>query len=176
MNMGISKEYGTSASTYIVAGLAVVGIVLGASGLYVGLSSKDMENRVDQRLAAIEQQVAGNADSISQANGRLTKWGEQVQAAFLQVNTELTTIKGQIPPKKEVKSDPKDASESDGTADGKKRVKQSPADASKVHVVKAGETLAKIAKAYNVKVSALQKANPGLDPSKLKVGQKIKLP
>jgi LysM repeat protein len=43
-------------------------------------------------------------------------------------------------------------------------------------VVKSGDTLEAIAKANNTTVSALQKANPGIQPSKLKVGSTLRLP
>jgi LysM repeat protein len=44
------------------------------------------------------------------------------------------------------------------------------------HVIRAGDTLAKIAAKYGTTVSALQKANPGIKPQSLGVGQVIKLP
>lgn len=43
-------------------------------------------------------------------------------------------------------------------------------------VVKSGDTLEAIAKANNTTVAALQKANPGIQPSKLKVGSTLRLP
>ncbi len=46
----------------------------------------------------------------------------------------------------------------------------------KTHVVKSGETLTSIAKRYGVTVNALMKANGIVDASKLKIGQKLKLP
>jgi LysM repeat protein len=39
-----------------------------------------------------------------------------------------------------------------------------------------GDTLAKIAKDHGVSVASLTKANPGVDPRKLKVGQKLTIP
>jgi LysM repeat protein len=44
------------------------------------------------------------------------------------------------------------------------------------YAIKKGDTLAKIAKAHGVSVAAIQKANPGVEPTKLKVDQKIQLP
>ncbi len=44
------------------------------------------------------------------------------------------------------------------------------------YVVRRGDYLAKICKTYNIKQSAVLKANPGLDANKIRVGQKIKLP
>ncbi|MFM9046217.1 MAG: LysM peptidoglycan-binding domain-containing protein [Cyanobium sp.] len=43
-------------------------------------------------------------------------------------------------------------------------------------VVKSGDTLESIAKANNTTAAALQKANPGIQPNKLKVGGTLRLP
>lgn len=43
------------------------------------------------------------------------------------------------------------------------------------HVIQSGDTYAKIAAKYNTTVDALIKANPDLRPSRLKIGQKVKL-
>jgi LysM repeat protein len=43
-------------------------------------------------------------------------------------------------------------------------------------VVKSGDTLESIAKANNTTAAALQKANPGIQPTKLKVGGTLRLP
>ena len=45
-----------------------------------------------------------------------------------------------------------------------------------VVVVKSGDTLESIAKAHNTTAAALQKANPGLRPTALKVGTSLRLP
>lgn len=44
------------------------------------------------------------------------------------------------------------------------------------YAIARGDTLAKIAKDHGVSVAALTKANPGVDPRKLKVGQKLTIP
>ncbi len=44
------------------------------------------------------------------------------------------------------------------------------------YVVVQGDTLAKIAKAHGVTVKALEAANPGVDPKKLKIKQKLTIP
>lgn len=46
----------------------------------------------------------------------------------------------------------------------------------KTYTVKSGETLGGIANRNKTTVAAIQKTNPGIDPNKLKIGQKIKLP
>jgi len=51
-----------------------------------------------------------------------------------------------------------------------------PTAAPRVHKVQSGESLAAIARRYNVRLDALQAANPGVDSRRLKVGQSIVIP
>ena len=46
----------------------------------------------------------------------------------------------------------------------------------RTHLITAGETLAAVARRYQVKISALLAANPGLDPKHLRVGQTVTVP
>jgi LysM repeat protein len=46
----------------------------------------------------------------------------------------------------------------------------------RTHTVAAGETLASIARKSGVSLTALQAANPGVTPKKLKVGQVLNVP
>ncbi len=56
------------------------------------------------------------------------------------------------------------------------QVPSSPATSNRTHTIKAGETLAQIARKYGVKLEALIAANPGLDPRRLRVGQTLAVP
>ncbi|WP_404331860.1 LysM peptidoglycan-binding domain-containing protein [Mesobacillus maritimus] len=46
---------------------------------------------------------------------------------------------------------------------------------SSVYIVKSGDTFTKIGKAFGVSVSSIQKLNPTVDPTKLRIGQKIQV-
>ncbi len=46
----------------------------------------------------------------------------------------------------------------------------------RVHIIKERETLSSIAAQYSIKVSALESANPKVDPKRLRVGQSLNLP
>jgi tetratricopeptide (TPR) repeat protein len=48
--------------------------------------------------------------------------------------------------------------------------------AARTHKIQAGETPSAIAKKYGVKLEALMKANPGLNPKRLRVGQLLNIP
>jgi LysM repeat protein len=50
------------------------------------------------------------------------------------------------------------------------------APATRTHTIKAGESPYSIAKHYGVKLDALLAANPGINPQRLKVGQKLNIP
>jgi len=47
---------------------------------------------------------------------------------------------------------------------------------SRTHVVKPGETMAAVARRYQIRLPALQSANPGVDPKRLRAGQVLNLP
>ncbi len=44
------------------------------------------------------------------------------------------------------------------------------------YTIQQGDTFGALAKKFNVKVKAIEAANPGVDPTKLKIGQKIQIP
>lgn len=50
-----------------------------------------------------------------------------------------------------------------------------PADAGKLYKVKAGDTYYRIARANRTTTDALQAANPGVDPARLRVGQQLRI-
>jgi len=51
-----------------------------------------------------------------------------------------------------------------------------PAGETAVHVVAKGDMLSTIAKKYRVSVRSIEEANPGLNPTRLQIGQKINIP
>jgi LysM repeat protein len=53
---------------------------------------------------------------------------------------------------------------------------QAPENAATEYVVVQGDTFSKIAKKFGVTVKAVEAANPGVEPTKLKVGQKLSIP
>ncbi|MCC7518192.1 MAG: LysM peptidoglycan-binding domain-containing protein [Verrucomicrobiae bacterium] len=107
--------------------------------------------------ALIAKKYGIAADALMRANGI-------VDATKLKVGQKLT-----VPSAKLKASAPTPR----GTVASKAAAK--PATRA-THVVKSGETLTSIAKQHGVSVDALVKANKITDVSKLKIGQKLKLP
>jgi LysM repeat protein len=48
--------------------------------------------------------------------------------------------------------------------------------AKRVHIVRSGDTLAKLSRQYNVSMDALRRANPGISPNRITAGQSIVIP
>lgn len=46
----------------------------------------------------------------------------------------------------------------------------------KTHKIQSGDTFAKLAKKYGVSLDAIIKANPSVNPSRLRIGQEIAIP
>jgi LysM repeat protein len=95
---------------------------------------------------------------------------EKTKAALAGLGKALSNT---APPKKAQSSPPADK----GTGETKSSADEKGFE----YVIKSGDTLSKIVEAYkeqNVKITAdqIRKANPGLVPEKMKVGQKIFIP
>jgi LysM repeat protein len=45
-----------------------------------------------------------------------------------------------------------------------------------VHLVRSGDNFSTIARTYDVSVNALLEANPGINPRRLQIGQKVRIP
>ena len=76
-----------------------------------------------------------------------------------------------------VKKDAKNAKDKKAVKDKKdsKGKKDAKVPEDNVHIVRAGEDFTRIARLYKLKVSDIQKANPGVDSRRLRIGQKLKL-
>ena len=108
--------------------------------------------------------------------------GAGVQQETMPTPPPATRKVGKLPPppapqKKPVASATATAaSAAPATADAATAASAAPAAAPVVHTVKRGEVLSSISKKYNVKMSAIVAANQGLDPNRIRIGQKLNIP
>ena len=161
--------------------LPVGGIVVGVIGLLLGGIALLQISKVNKTLAEHQAKVdlvdtvKGQAETAAAVSEKTSKevagLTRSTQDAFNQVGGELGNLRGSITKLEEAAKKPAPV------AADKKGGKSGPAVAgSGEYVVKAGDGGAKIAKASGVSLSDLQAVNPGVDWTKLKVGQKVKLP
>lgn len=159
--------------------LPVAGVVVGVIGLLLGGIALVQLSKVKQTVSEHDAKVAtidgikatadGAAATADKAKADLSALSRSTQDAFNQVGPALTGLREDVTKIQESLKKPAPA------ADGKKGggpVVAGPGE----YVIKAGDTFAKIARARGVSPADLAAVNPGVDSSKLKVGQKIKLP
>lgn len=161
--------------------LPVAGVVVGVLSLLVGgfaaIKASSLQKTVvthEEKIAkidGIESQVSSAAASADKAARDITTLNRSTQDAFNTVAASLGTIQASLTKLEESAKKPAAA------AAGAKGGTHEPAVAGPgEYVIKSGDTLAKIARAQGFSLADLQTVNPGVDSSKLKVGQKIKLP
>jgi LysM repeat protein len=160
--------------------LPVGGVILGALALIVGgygaIKASSLQKTVAthqekiDKIDGLESQVgsvAGATDKTSKDVGSLTR---TTQEAFNTVAADLANIHASI-----VKIEESQKARPVAGAKGGPRepVVAGPGE----YVVKTGDSFAKIGRAHGgFSGTEVASVNPGVDPSKLKVGQKIKLP
>jgi len=158
--------------------LPVGGIIVGVIALLLGGYSAIKLSSVGKALAAheeklakvdsLESQVSSSAATADKASRDLSALTRSTQDAFNQVGAELGNLRAGITKLEEAAKAPARAAGKTGGA---------PAVAGPdEYIIKAGDTFAKIARAQGTTIQAIQQVNPGVDSSRLHIGQKIKLP
>jgi LysM repeat protein len=156
-------------------GGVIVGVIALAIGGYGAIKASSVQKKVDAqeekvaKIDGLESQlgsVSATADKSAKDIGSLSR---TTQEAFNTVAADLGNIHASITKMEE-------AAKAHAPAAGKAGhgpVVAGPGE----YVVKAGDTFSKIGKANGGFSGAeVASVNPGVDPSKLHVGQKIKLP
>lgn len=160
--------------------LPVAGVIVGVLALLVGgyaaIKASSLQKTVvshEEKISKIEplEGTANNAQAAADKAARdITSLNRSTQEAFNTVAGSLGNIQASITKLEEAQKKPAAAASTKGAA-------HEPAVAGPgEYVIKSGDSLAKIARAQGVSLADLQSVNPGVDPTKLKPGQKIKLP
>ena len=157
--------------------LPVGGIIVGVIGLLLGGYSAISLSKVNKTLAdhqvkidkvdGIESQAQAAGATADKAKNDIAALQRSTQTAFDTVGPALAGLREDITKIQEAAKKPAPSAKGGGGP-----VVAGPGE----YVIKAGDTFAKIARAQGVNASDLATVNPGVDSSKLKVGQKIKLP
>lgn len=156
--------------------LPVAGVVVGVIGLLLGGIALVQLSKVKQSVADHDLKVAqidgvkataeGAATAADKANRDLAARMREVQEGFNQLGPAVSTLREDVSKIQESLKKPAPAAGKGGP------VVAGPGE----YVIKAQDSFAKIARAHGCSIADIQAVNPGVDSSKLKVGQKIKLP
>jgi LysM repeat protein len=162
-------------NSMLPVGGIIVGVIALLLGGYAAITLSKVNKTIaehDAKLARVEavesaaNAAAAAADKAAKDVQGLTR---STQDAFNQVGGELGNLRASVTKLEESAKKPVVAEKGKKGGEG---VVAGPGE----YVIKSGDTFAKIARAQGVSAAALAEVNPGVDSSKLKVGQKIKLP
>lgn len=147
--------------------LAIVALFkLSAAGKEIAAIKED----TNSRIMSMESQVSSTASNVESVRGSVTRLTNDMKTAFQSVADEIGGVRADITKFQDALAKPK-AAAAGGAAKGP--VVAGPGE----YIVKAGDVSGtKIAKANGVSIADLQAVNPGVNWSKLKIGQKLKLP
>jgi LysM repeat protein len=172
----LSRDSSSSSNSIV----PMIGAFTGVIGLLLAIVALVQLSTVKKTLAAHGDEIAKIAtiENEVRSQGAKTETDmknlrDGVQNALNQVGTEIGAIRAQMTKMEEAMKKPAPA------ANGKNGGKAAPTgvkNADGTYTVAAGDTPSKIARKFATSVDAILAENPGLNPSKLHVGQKIKLP
>ena len=161
----------------------MVAIAIGGIGLLIGIFGMVKATKLEKALAeqGVKQQEAidGIRGEVQSSNTKLENdvkgLHDGVQSVLAQVSSEIGTLKGQIAKLEEAAKKPAPVAK-DGKGGKGGAVATGTVDANGNYTVGPGDTISKIAKKFATKADSIEAENPGLNPAKLRVGQKIKIP
>jgi hypothetical protein len=170
----LSRDSSSSSSV-----LPLVGVIAGALGLILAIVALVKLSTLQKTVAAHDAEIPKIATiegdlraATAKTENDLRGLREGVQNALTQVGTEIGTLRAQITKVEEAQK----AKAAAPAAGGKGAAPTGVLNADGTYTVAAGDNFAKIARKFAVKMDAIEAENPGLDPTKLKVGQKIRIP
>jgi LysM repeat protein len=159
--------------------LPLVGVIAGGLALVLSIVALVKLSTLQKTVATQGEEVAKIATLENEVRSAAAKsetdikgLRDGIQNALNQVGTEIGALRAQVTKVEEAQ---KARAAAPGKG-GKPGVVTGTVDAEGNYAVAPGDTLSKIAKKFATRVDAIEAENPGLDPAKLKVGQKIKIP
>ncbi|MBC8040396.1 MAG: LysM peptidoglycan-binding domain-containing protein [Opitutaceae bacterium] len=171
----ISRENNTSYLPIFGVAVGVIALILAGVALKkistVGESIATQETKLTEISSSVESvrgEISNASREASAARAASTKLAGEVNSAFSEVANQLGAVRGDVLKIQEAQKAPVKAPA--GAAKGP--VVAGPNE----YIVKSGDGGSKIAKANGVSIADLTAVNPGIDWTKLKPGQKIKLP
>jgi LysM repeat protein len=174
----LSRDSNSSGSILPLVGVIAGGLALALS-IVALVKLSTLQKTTNDSLAEVKTQVAAAESSASAASAAATKVSNEigglrssVQQAFTDVGTAMGEINAKIARIEE-------AQKARTAAPGKGGAAAAPTgvlNADGTYTVASGDSLSKIARKFGVKVDSIEAENPGLDPTKLAVGKKIRIP
>jgi LysM repeat protein len=163
--------------------LPLVGVIAGALGLILAIVAlvklstlqKTVNTHGDEivKVAKIDTIENDLRAATSKSENDLRGLRQGVQDALNDVGTQIGTLRAQVTKVEEAQKSRPAAAAPGGKAAAAPTGVLNPDG---TYTIAPGDTFSKIARKFSVRMDAIEAENPGLDPSKLRPGQKIRIP
>jgi tetratricopeptide (TPR) repeat protein len=124
---------------------------------------------------AAQQQLEKLAEQNRQLQDEVNKWRAYYESQLAAAKTNASPS-GNAPAQPNLAQITQNASAQPGSGNVSHPASTTAAAQPRTHAVVAGETAVGIARKYGVKLSALEAANPDMNPSRIRVGQVLNIP
>lgn len=159
--------------------MPIIGVVVGAAALLFAIADYVKISKVEKivathseempKIATLENEVRAAG---SKADADMKNLRDGVQNALNQVGTEIGAMRAQVTKMEEAQKARAAAPAGKGGGAAPTGVRNSDG----TYTIASGDTVAKVAKKFGMRIDSIMAENPGLEPSRLRVGQKIRLP
>jgi LysM repeat protein len=149
----------------------------------------DSRAEVDKAIADLSRRIDLLAEADSSRSSQIRNLATQVQGALDQVRTSMDSSNRQIMDNREKLIELADAVEKLATTRTPAPAPSSSSPSASasgsgsggdteegIHVIRAGDTFARLAQQYGVSLDAIINANPTVNPNRLQIGQRIVIP
>lgn len=161
--------------------MPMAGVILGAIALLLGIFTMVKATKVEKAVTAQGDEIAKIASLESEVRSAAAKsendlrnLREAVQKAFNDVTTTFADVNGKLAKMEEAMKKPAPAPA--GAKAGAAAAPTGVMNPDGTYTVAAGDNLTRIAAKFGQRVDAILAENPGLEPTRLRVGQKIRIP
>jgi LysM repeat protein len=174
----LSRDSSSSSSI-----LPLVGVIAGALGLILAIVALVKLSTLQKSVGELSNEIPKIATmegdlraATAKSDSDLAALRTGVQNALRDIGTALGERDAKIAKIEEaMKARPAPAAAT--TTGGKATAAPTGVlNADGTYTIAVGDTFAKVARKFNVRMDAIEAENPGLDPTKLRVGQKIRIP
>jgi len=160
--------------------LPLVGVIAGGLALVLSIVALVKLSTVQKAVAAHDEAINSKIPALeasvnaaaAKADSDIKGLRSGIQTALDQVGSSIGEINGKLAKMEEAMKKPAPAAKAGGGAAAPTGV----LNADDTYTVGSGDTISKIARKFAVKADSIEAENPGLDPAKLRVGQKIRIP
>ncbi|WP_438481092.1 LysM peptidoglycan-binding domain-containing protein [Oleiharenicola lentus] len=163
--------------------LPLVGVIAGGLALILSIAALVQLTKVNAKLTAQGDEIAKIATLETEVRAASTKSDTAIASLRSGIQTALDSIGASLTSTGERLTKIEEAQKAraaapaakGGASGGAAAAPTGVVDAAGNYTVASGDSLTKIARKFGVRADAIEAKNPGLDPTKLKVGQKIKI-